>query len=127
LNSDAIWLGPNPLGLLSAAWVPARMEALLLLLDPARAVGHQGSGDFLLGADGRLSRGAGLVYSGAQILRTDSLAHIKEQVFSLNIVWDQMARRGGLFGISYPGQWCDVGRPESIPLAEALLHSAPLS
>lgn len=127
LNSDAIWCGPNPLGTLATAWDPARMEALLLLVPPDRALGHTGKGDFLLGPDNRLTRGPGLIYPGAQIIRTGGLAAIPQPVFSLNLLWDQMAARGGLYGIPYPGQWCDVGRPESIPLAEALLHSAPLS
>lgn len=127
LNSDAIWRGPNPLALLAQAWVPARMEALLLLLPPERAVGHTGTGDFRIDPAGRLIRGPGLVYSGAQIIRTETLSAVSQPVFSLNLLWDQMAARGGLYGISYPGQWCDVGRPESIPLAEALLQSADVS
>jgi N-acetyl-alpha-D-muramate 1-phosphate uridylyltransferase len=127
LNSDAIWRGPNPLLTLATAWDPTRMEALLLLVPPDRALGHTGKGDFLLGADNRLTRGPGLIYPGAQIIRTEGLADIPQQVFSLNLLWDQMATRGALFGIPYDGQWCDVGRPESIPLAEALLNSADVS
>jgi N-acetyl-alpha-D-muramate 1-phosphate uridylyltransferase len=122
LNSDAIWCGPNPLKLLSNAWDSARMEALLLLLPPAAAIGHTGAGDFRMDAVGRLTRGPGLVYSGAQIICTETLADAPQQVFSLNLLWDQMAARGGLFGLTYPGAWCDVGRPESIALATALLE-----
>jgi MurNAc alpha-1-phosphate uridylyltransferase len=29
-----------------------------------------------------------------------------------------------LFGLSYPGQWCDVGHPEGIALAENMLKNA---
>lgn len=127
LNSDAIWRGPNPLALLADMWNPTRMEALLLLLPPAAAIGHTGHGDFQADDDGRLSRGPGLVYSGAQIIRTETLASVPRDVFSLNLIWDQMATRGGLFGLPYPGEWCDVGRPESIPLASALLERANVS
>lgn len=127
LNSDAIWRGPNPLTMLASAWDPVRMEALLMLLPPVAAIGHTGSGDFRMDTDGRLTRGPGLVYSGAQIIRTDTLADVPQQVFSLNLLWDQMAARGGLFGLIYPGAWCDVGRPESIPLATALLERADVS
>lgn len=126
LNSDAVWRGPNPLPLLEAAWDPSRMEALLLLVPPERAGGHAGPGDFARDGDGRLSRGPGHVptgvYSGAQILRTEGLRDIPGEVFSLNLLWDRMAARAGLFGLVYPGDWCDVGRPENIPLAEALLR-----
>ena len=72
--------------------------------------------------DGRLARGTPWVYTGAQVIRTERLREIREEAFSLNLLWDRMAERGGLFGLAYPGRWCDVGRPESIPLAEALLR-----
>lgn len=121
LNSDAVWTGPNPLVTLASAWVPERMEALLLLLRPQDATGHPGAGDFAMDTAGRLTRGPGLVYSGAQIIRTGPVAAVDASVFSLNRVWDGMIARGGLFGVIHDGGWCDVGRPESIPLAEALL------
>lgn len=122
MNSDAIWRGPNPLSMLAQAWNPKQMEALLLLLPPAAALGHTGAGDFQMDRVGRLTRGPGLVYTGAQIIRTETLAAIPDHVFSLNLLWDQMATRGGLFGLTYSGAWCDVGRPESIALATALLE-----
>lgn len=121
LNSDAVWTGPNPLVTLAGAWAPERMEALLLLLRPQDATGHPGAGDFAMDSAGRLTRGPGLVYSGAQIIRTGPVAAVDAPVFSLNRVWDGMIARGGLFGVIHDGGWCDVGRPESIPLAEALL------
>ncbi|PTW50559.1 nucleotidyltransferase family protein [Rhodovulum kholense] len=121
LNSDAVWTGPNPLATLAAAWDPARMDGLLLLIPRGRATGHAGTGDFLTDADGRLTRGPGAVYSGAQILRTDGLAEIPEPVFSLNRLWDRMLAEGRLFGVLHPGGWCDVGHPDGIAEAEALL------
>ncbi|MCA0920254.1 nucleotidyltransferase family protein [Pseudooceanicola nanhaiensis] len=122
LNTDAIWSGPNPLALLRDAWDPARMDALLLCIPVERAVGHKGRGDFLTDAEGRITaRGPGMTYLGAQILRTEGLAEIAEPAFSLNLLWDRMQAQGRLFALEYPGHWCDVGQPESIPLAEALL------
>lgn len=121
LNSDAVWRGPNPLHVLADHW-QGGMEALLLLLPRDRAIGHRGSGDFIAGPDGRLTRGPGLVYSGAQILQTGALGAVPEAAFSLNRVWDAMIARGTLFGVVYDGKWCDVGRPDSIALAEGLLR-----
>jgi MurNAc alpha-1-phosphate uridylyltransferase len=121
LNSDAVWRGTNPLSALAAAWRDD-MDALLLLLPRANAIGHTGTGDFTIDGAGRLTRASGLVYSGAQIIRTDDLAAIPETNFSLNPLWDQMAARGTLFGLPYSGQWCDVGQPESLPLAKAMLN-----
>lgn len=120
LNSDAVWTGPPAIAQLAAAWDPRRMDGLLLLVPRDRAQGHRGAGDFLMAGDGRLRRGPGLVYSGAQILTTGDLADIPDRVFSLNLVWDRMIARGRLYGLVHPGGWCDVGRPESLPLAEAL-------
>ncbi|SDE64288.1 nucleotidyltransferase family protein [Limimaricola pyoseonensis] len=122
LNSDAIWSGPNPLSTLKRAWDPSRMEALLLLLHREDALAHNGQGDFLLDAEGRLSRGPGYVYSGAQIVVPDGLDAIPEQAFSLNLLWNDIAARGRLYGVVHDGRWCDVGRPDCIPLAETMLR-----
>jgi MurNAc alpha-1-phosphate uridylyltransferase len=124
LNTDAVWTGPNPLDTLRAAWDPARMDALLLLLDPDRASGHDGAGDFAMDAAGRLSRGPGLVYSGAQIIVPDGLAGIAEASFSLNRLWDRIGAAGRLYGVRHPGGWCDVGHPGGIAVAETLLATA---
>lgn len=122
LNTDAIWQGPNPLNLLRDAWDPARMDALLLCVPLARAVGRKTGGDFALQPDGRLTRKGDLVYTGAQIIKTDGLPDIAEPVFSLNTVWNAQAAADRLFGLTYPGHWCDVGHPEGIALAEEMLH-----
>ncbi|MDP4034390.1 MAG: nucleotidyltransferase family protein [Pseudorhodobacter sp.] len=126
LNTDAVWTGQNPLSQLRAAWRSARMDALLLLLPAARAVGHGGKGDFLLDATGRICRAngaAGLVYLGAQIIRPDRLADIADPAFSLNLLWDQLIAEGRAFGLLHQGGWCDVGQPASIARAEALLEA----
>jgi len=126
LNSDAVWTGLNPLSQLAARWDPERMDALLLLLPVGQATGHKGTGDFLIGADGRIARAkgaAGLVYLGAQILRCEGLASVDRPVFSLNILWDEMIGRGRAFGLVHQGGWCDVGRPEGIAEAEAMLEA----
>ncbi|WP_323775545.1 nucleotidyltransferase family protein [Leisingera sp.] len=121
MNTDAIWKGPNPLQLAQDAWDPDRMDALLVCVPLERTVGRTGSGDFSADAAGRISRGGNLVYGGVQILKTDGLHQVPEQVFSLNVLWNQMAAENRLFALEYPGRWCDVGHPEGITLAEDLL------
>lgn len=125
LNSDAIWAGPNPLVDLARHWRPEEMDALMLLIPSGRAHGREGPGDFTLAPDGSLIRGGDLVYSGAQIIRTEGLAAIPEQVFSLNRLWDWLAEAGRLKGMVYDGHWCDVGHPGGIAEAEALLKRGP--
>lgn len=123
LNPDVVWAGPNALSLLRYAWDPERMDALLLCIEPDSAVGRMGGGDFTLSDDGRLSRGGPMIYGGAQILMPDGLHAIEDEAFSLNVLWDRMLADGRLYGLPYPGRWCDVGRPEGIALAEAMLDA----
>lgn len=124
LNTDAVWTGTNGLAELRKAWDPGLMNGLLLLVPKGNATGHSGAGDFDMDRHGRLRRGRDYVYTGAQILRPDGLAAMSEHVFSLNRLWDRMLAEGRLYGCVHDGGWCDVGRPESIPLAEALLDEA---
>lgn len=127
LNSDAIWTGANPLLELAQAWNDGRMEALLLLLSAKEARGPGAKGDFRLDDARRISRGQGgedQVYLGASIIDPARMAAIPDPVFSLNRPWDQMITAGTAFGTLHRGRWCDVGHPEGIAEAEALLHSA---
>ena len=124
LNSDAVWTGENPLRQLAENWDPALMDGLLLLLPAGQAHGHSGMGDFRRDPDGRLSRASGApgeIYLGAQILRTGDLASVPDEKFSLNLIWDLMISRRRLYGLIHNGGWCDVGRPDCIAEAEALL------
>ena len=124
MNSDAVWRGPNPLTLLRAAWDPARMSALLMCIPPAQAIGHGGAGDFHADDTGRLTRGPGMIYGGAQIIDPATTDGIEDDVFSLNRVWDRLIGQGRLFGLAYPGHWCDIGTPEGLARAETLLGAA---
>jgi N-acetyl-alpha-D-muramate 1-phosphate uridylyltransferase len=120
LNTDAVWTGPNPLTTLATAWTPA-MGALLLLAPVARTRGHSGKGDFTLHPDGSITRGGPMVYLGAQIVDPAGLEGIPDRVFSLNRHWDALIAQGRAFGAVHQGLWCDVGRPEGIATAEAML------
>ena len=124
MNTDAVWTGPNPLTTLQHAWDPVRMDALLLLVPRENAVGHTGPGDFVFSDNGHLIRGPGHVYSGVQVIRTEGLKTVPDKAFSLNLLWDSMLLDERVFGVVYDGGWCDVGRPESITLAEAMLSEA---
>ena len=122
LNSDTVWRGPNPLAALDGAWPIDGAGAVLLLSPPDRSLAHSGKGDFVLDESGRIRRcGAGedgLVYAGAQIIRTDGLQDHGRRVFSLNLEWDRLAERGELFGIVHEGEWVDAGTPEGLQLAD---------
>lgn len=120
LNPDVVWTGPNPLAALCEAW-DDRMDALLAVVPLATATARIGGGDFAMDAAGRITRRGDFVYAGAHILRPERLAEIPDQVFSLNRIWDVLIAQGRAFGMVHAGGWCDVGRPETIPFAEAVL------
>lgn len=124
LNTDAVWTGANPLPALLDAWDPAAMDALLLLVPRDRAVGHAGRGDFVTDADGRLSPGPGDIYSGLQIISTAPFRDSEHDVFGMYSVWSRLMSRGRMYGQIHDGGWCDVGRPDCLPLAEAMLETA---
>ena len=128
LNSDALFCGPNPLLRLVASWDGARMDALLLLVPPERAVGHEGCGDFTLAGATlgpirrRSADGDGLIYTGAQLISRRALAPFSGGSFSLNRIWDRLIAEGRLFGLVHEGFWADVGTPQGLRLAEAMLE-----
>jgi MurNAc alpha-1-phosphate uridylyltransferase len=123
LNTDAVWTGENPLQTLATRWRPG-MGALLLLAPLDRARGHAGKGDFTLHPDGRITRGGNLVYLGAQIVDPAGLETFADPVFSINRHWDVLMAQGRAFGTLHPGLWCDVGHPDGIATAEAMLREA---
>lgn len=124
LNADNVWTGENPLRQLAAAFDPTRMGALLLLVPRAQAVGRIGPGDFAMDDTGRLSlqkSDEAFVYTGAQLLDPAPIRADARTVFSLRDIWAQYQDEGRLFGLIHQGCWGDVGHPEGLAAAGALL------
>ena len=124
MNTDAVWRGPNPLAYLADIWNPENMDALLLCVPKVNAIGHSGAGDFTIGPRNRATRGPSVIYTGLQIIKTDVVNEVPDTIFSLNRVWDQLIADKRLSVATYPGQWCDVGSPSGIKLAEEFLEQA---
>jgi MurNAc alpha-1-phosphate uridylyltransferase len=120
-NSDCIWDGPNPFSLLSSAWDPTRMDALLGCIRVENCIGRDTGGDFSIDDQGLISRCGDFVYGGVQIIKTERVGAHPNRTFSLNAIWDEIAADQRLFGLTYPGRWCDVGHPEGLALAESIL------
>ncbi|NQZ72169.1 MAG: nucleotidyltransferase family protein, partial [Dinoroseobacter sp.] len=39
-------------------------------------------------------------------------------------LWEKIFEDGRMFGCHYPGEWADVGTPEGIEIAEAMLDAS---
>jgi MurNAc alpha-1-phosphate uridylyltransferase len=131
MNSDTIWIeGVRPnLPALAAQWDSDRMDALLMLAPTVSAVGYDGSGDFVMDKDGRLTRRgerrvAPFVYAGAAILSPRLFAGAKAEPFSLNRTFDAAIAEGRLFGFRMDGIWLHVGTPDSIREAEETIANS---
>lgn len=129
VNSDNLWIdGPvDALRLLASRWDDAAMDALLLVVPLARANNNSGSGDFHLGADGRITsrrkpgRPAPFTYTGVQMIHPRLLADAPEGPFSTNLFWDRAIASGRAFAQVHQGLWFDVGTPAAIGRTEAML------
>lgn len=127
LNSDVVRPAPaTGLVRLADAWLPDRMDFLLLLQPYDRTVGFEGAGDYRMAADGRLHwRGtapaAPYVYAGALLCRRAVFDGAPSGAFSLKRLFDKAEAAGRLFGVVNDGLWLHVGSPEGIAAAEAAL------
>ncbi len=128
INSDNLWTdGPiNSLHQVAQAWDEGRMDALLLLIPRSSAYNYQGSGDFHLDDENRISRKlpgqeAPLIYSGIQLLSKRLLRDAPAGPFSTNIFWERAIGEGRLFGLVHEGEWFEVGSPEAIAPTEAAM------
>lgn len=127
-NSDSVWVEGigHALERMKALWNPDEMDALLLLASMVTALGFEGSGDFLLDAEGRVARVpeqrlSPFAYPGVQIVHPRIFDNAPEGEFSMNLLWDGAIERGRLYGIRLDGVWIYVGTPEAVKEAEAFL------
>lgn len=124
-NADTIWVDGASVALkrLQQTFRPETMDALLLLAPTSHAIGYDGAGDFMLAADGRLTRRKAphispFVYTGVAILKRGIFDGIDERKFSLNRIFDTLIENDRLHGIRLEGLWMHVGTPDSIAEAE---------
>ena len=127
LNSDAVFLGPNPIGILMQHWDDASTDALLLKVPKQRAIAYTREGDFFLDeATGKPTRrgdaeSAPYVYAGVQIIRPEAFRNAPEGAFSTNLIWNDLLAKHRLRAAVYPGRWVDVGTPGGLEAAETEL------
>jgi len=127
-NSDTLWVeGTRPaLERLKLRWNEREMDALMLLAPTVNTVCYDGRGDFMMDADGRISRVgeqriAPFVWSGVEILHPRLFEGAPSGKFSINPLWDRAIQKGRLFGVRLDGVWMHIDRPSAITEAEHYL------
>ncbi len=128
VNSDTVWIdgAGRALERLKARWDPAGMDALMLLAPTVHTVCYEGGGDFLMDAEGRLSRVpehhvAPFVWMSVEILHPRLFDSASGGKFSINPLWDAAIANGRLYGIRLDGVWMHIDRPEAVAASEAFL------
>ena len=128
LNSDSVWVEGmgRALDRMKERWDPAEMDALLLMASMVTAMGFEGTGDFLMDAEGRLARVPAqrvspFAYPGVQIVHPGLFDHAPGATFSMNLLWDVAIERGRLYGMRLDGVWMHVGTPEAVREADEFL------
>ena len=125
VNAKIIWLNGKVdcLVRLAQMFDPDKMDALLLLQPTVTAIGYNGTGDFVMAPDGKLSRKperqvAPFLYAGIQICHPRLFRDTPQGAFSTNLVWDRAMEEGRLYGIRHDGEWYHVSTPEHLAEVE---------
>jgi len=128
LNSDSVWVEGMGTALerMKERWNPEEMDALLLMASMVTAIGFEGTGDFQMDAEGRLSRVpprriSPFAYPGVQIVHPRIFDDAPGASFSMNVLWDVAIEKGRLYGVRLDGVWMHVGTPDAVREAEDLL------
>jgi MurNAc alpha-1-phosphate uridylyltransferase len=128
-NIDSLWLeGTTPaLEGLKAAWDPARMDLLLLLVRRGHGIGFEGPQGFLMDDEGRLTHSAShdvvtpFANVGFGILKPQILDGQGDGAFSIIPIWHRLQAQGRLYGAPMEAFWMHVGDPAARDEAEKRL------
>lgn len=132
-NADTVWVegASHALPRLMDAWDPERMDALMLLASTVTTVCYDGRGDFMMDADGRLTRVpegrvSPFVWMSIEILHPRVFDGVTETKFSINPLWNKSIEKGRLFGQRLDGVWMHIDRPDAVTASEQYLDDLPV-
>jgi MurNAc alpha-1-phosphate uridylyltransferase len=128
-NIDSLWIeGRRPaLETMKAAWDPAAMDILLLLVRRGHGIGFEGPQGFFMDEAGRLTHSTApepptpFANVGFAILKPEALDSEPGPAFSIVPVWRRLQAEGRLHGAVMDGFWMHVGDPAARDAAEARL------
>lgn len=127
-NSDSVWIegASHALECMLARWDPSAMDALMLVAPTVNARCYDGRGDFMMDADGCLTRVAEhrvapFVWIGVQIVHPRLFDGAPQGKFSINPLWDKAIEKKRLLGIRLDGIWMHIDRPHAVADAEKFL------
>jgi MurNAc alpha-1-phosphate uridylyltransferase len=127
-NADSIWVEGygQALDRMISRWNPEEMDALLLVASLVNAIGYEGAGDFMMDAEGHLSRVpeqrlSPFAFPGVQIVHPRFFDGCSDGDFSINPLWDRAIGRGRLYGMRLEGVWMHVGTPDALVQTEDFL------
>ena len=126
-NIDSLWIeGETPaLEAMKAAWDPAAMDILLLLVRRGHGIGFEGPQGFFMDAAGRLTHSTAgapptpFANVGFAILKPDILDREPEGAFSIIPIWHRLQAQGRLHGAPMDAFWMHVGDPAARDATEA--------
>lgn len=130
-NIDSLWIEAKrpALETLKAAWDPARMDMLLLLVPRGQGIGFEGPQGFFRDDAGRLTHAIApnpptpFANVGFAILNPATLDGKPDGAFSIIPIWHRLQAEGRLHGVPMDGFWMHVGDPGARDAAEARLRA----
>lgn len=130
-NIDSLWTeGATPaLEALKAAWDPAVMDILLLLVKRGQGIGFEGPQGFFRDETGRLTHSTAaapptpFANVGFAILKPQILEGEPDGAFSIIPTWHRLQAQGRLHGVPMDGFWMHVGDPGARDQAEARIQA----
>jgi MurNAc alpha-1-phosphate uridylyltransferase len=126
-NIDSLWIeGETPaLEAMKAAWDPAAMDILLLLVRRGHGIGFEGPQGFFMDAAGRLTHSTAaapptpFANVGFAILKPEILDREPDGAFSIIPTWHRLQAQGRLHGAPMDAFWMHVGDPAARDATEA--------
>lgn len=122
LNTDTFWLPgrDTPLQRMVAAYAMGDADIVLLCVAPDRASGFRKGADYLINADGALSKTEGrpVVYAGAALISRAMAETGPDVPFSLYRHFETAREASKLRGVMIEAPWFHVGDPQALTRTE---------